>query len=272
MECRFRMNQKLVCLVDRMMHTSYRYYVISVFLSLISALVVWGMMCLTKSSNSVSMVECLVPKGETKQQILPDGTKVQLNSGSLLIYPEKFSKRKRTVFLTGEGYFDVVQKEHTPFVVHTNNHNIKVLGTKFNIQSYPDDSTFAVTLEKGKIEVKSHCEQKKLDVVLEPGQCLVHNSVTNNYSLSKVDVQEQLLWKEGCIRFVMQPLSSILKTLERAYNIRIRTGNSINLAEKYTMTFNTDESAEQVIRILALTIDSNVLVRQKGNLVYLEKM
>lgn len=272
MEFRFRMNQKLVCLVDRMMHTSYRYYVISVFLSFISALVVWGVMYLSMSSNSVSMVECFVPKGEQKQQVLPDGTKVQLNSGSLLIYPENFSESRRSVFLSGEGYFEVVQKEHTPFVVHTNNHNIKVLGTKFNVQSYPDGSNFVVTLEKGKIEVTSYSEQKKLDVVLEPGQCLVHNSITNNYSLSKVNVQEQLQWKEGCIRFVRQPLSSILKTLERAYNIEIRTGESINLAEKYTMTFYREEPSEQVMRILALTIDSNVCVRQKGNLVYLDKM
>ena len=85
-----------------------------------------------------------------------DGTKIWVNSGSKVIYPVSFEKKKREIYVEGEVYLDVTHDTSWPFVVRTQQVDVKVLGTSFNVSAYKDDSNMQVTLVEGKVEVNTN--------------------------------------------------------------------------------------------------------------------
>ncbi len=128
----------------------------------------------------------IVSKPGTKSKlILPDGTQVWLNSDSKLVYNNSFNDSLREVTLEGEAYFDVVKNAKKPFIVHTTGINIRVLGTAFNVKSYPQDETIEATLVRGLIEVEKNNEPQSSKILLHPNEKLVFNKVIN-----KVDAGE----------------------------------------------------------------------------------
>ena len=99
------------------------------------------------------LIQCFVPEGEKQELILPDGSKVNINSGSLLIYPKKFRGETRTLFLTGEANFTVRKDKEHPFIVNTSYLKVEALGTKFNVQAYSESDKIITTLENGAVRV-----------------------------------------------------------------------------------------------------------------------
>jgi transmembrane sensor len=130
---------------------------------------------IANAANSASS-EISTRYGSKTNILLPDGTKVWLNAGSKLTYNKSFGENYRDVVLTGEAYFDVTHNAEKPFVIHTRSMDIKVLGTEFNVKSYPDDKTTEASLIRGSIEVvlKNHQADK---IILRPNEKLV---VTND--------------------------------------------------------------------------------------------
>jgi len=114
--------------------------------------------------------------GTRTKLLLPDGTSVWLNSGSRLTYDSSYGEVTREVSLTGEAFFDVAKNKQIPFVIHTGKINIKVLGTAFNVKSYPGDRTIETSLIQGRIEVEFQ-DHSQSSVILHPNQKLV---VENN--------------------------------------------------------------------------------------------
>lgn len=110
--------------------------------------------------------------GSKTNIVLPDGTKVWLNAGSKLTYDETFGKKFRNVILTGEAYFDVVHNADKPFVIHTSAIDIKVLGTEFNVKSYPGERTTEASLIRGSIEVTLK-DKRAEKIVMKPNEKLV---------------------------------------------------------------------------------------------------
>ena len=96
-----------------------------------------------------------VPAGQRTHLTLPDGTTVWLNARTTLSYPTSFNSNERTVFLQGEAYFEVSKNRHKPFIVQTQQYNIEVLGTKFDVEAYPDSKNFETTLMQGSVKVSS---------------------------------------------------------------------------------------------------------------------
>ena len=237
-------------------------------LPFITGLAVWSFMY-SQSNKDVEMLECFVPNGEQREVILSDGTKVMLNAGTILIYPEEFSKESRKVYLNGEAYFDVKRNEKSPFTVHTGRLNIEVLGTSFNVEAYSNDSEIITTLKTGKVRVTSINQEKNASIEMKPDEQVVYNVKSGKMDLCTVKADDYSAWTDGKMNFIERPLDEIMKVIGRKYDVEFRYGEQINLNELYTIGFSKDETIEQVMRVMKSIMENEVDFSVKGNLVYL---
>ena len=156
-----------------------------------------------------------VPCGGEYSVTLADGTKVWLNSESILKYPVQFIGDKRQVELTGEAYFEVVHNTNKPFFVKAGDAEIKVLGTKFNISSYTDEEYIATTLVEGSVQVSSLGSKE----LLKPGFQAVVNRSGGEFQIREVDTRLYTSWVNGVFEFKNHSLEEICHQLSRWYNV-----------------------------------------------------
>jgi len=161
-----------------------------------------------------------IPRGGEFFLQLADGTKVWLNSETVLRYPVQFVGNERKVELTGEAFFEVARNEKLPFIVESGEQVIKVLGTEFNISSYKENPNIYTTLVKGSVEVfiKSKPEIKQ---TLVPNEQSSIRKADAQISKRKVDTYQYVAWKEGRFVFEDQNLDEIMKTLSKWYNVDV---------------------------------------------------
>lgn len=200
-----------------------------------------------------------VPTGKDIEVILADGTKVFLNADSRLEYPSKFEGTQRTVRLHGEAYFDVAKDSSHPFVVETDRTQTTVYGTKFNVTGYSGQPT-KITLIEGKVAVTNlksgHVEQ------LVPGDNV---SVAESGEMTKttVDVEGYVYWQEGFFYFDDQPLSEIMQSLGRWYNVSVVFAN--RKAMDYRFHFLCDRNGDIDHAITLLNRMKKLHVTRQGN-------
>ena len=191
-----------------------------------------------------------IPYGEKFKLELSDGTLVHLNSGSSLRYPVKFlSGHERIVFIKGEAYFEVKEDKTSPFIVQSNNVNIRVLGTKFNISSYEEDNLLNTVLVEGSIRLFLPNEEysESNSTLLNPGHMASWNKSDNQFKFKEVDTRIHTAWTKGKLVFKNTPFSSIRKKLERHYNVTIINNNKKLDDKMYNATFDI-ETIEQVMK------------------------
>ena len=133
--------------------------------------------------------EVIAGRGARSHLFLPDGSQVWLNSESKLTYKENFNDTIREVELEGEAFFDVVKDKKHPFIVHTSGIDIRVLGTRFNVKSYPREPTIETTLLRGMIEVSNKNDPNASKIILQPHQKMIFDKQEN--LLSKDEMQEK---------------------------------------------------------------------------------
>lgn len=155
------------------------------------------------------------PYGAKTNITLPDGSKVWLNSGTTLSFPSVFEKN-RPVTLVGEAFFEVV-KSRDPFIVSTNYGEVEVKGTSFNVKAFSDDNSFETTLVEGIVTLKD--KNTTNGVTLQPGQHAVLTA--SGYTIKNVNPELFTSWKEGKLVFEREPFASLVKKLERWYNVKI---------------------------------------------------
>lgn len=155
------------------------------------------------------------PRGGQYQVILPDGTHVWLNAVSSLKFPAAFKGGKRLVELNGEAYFEVAKNKEMPFIVHTENQEVEVLGTHFNINSYADEASTKTTLLEGSVKVTAKGNQK----VLTPGDQAQINKNTKEIKVMPVSLEEAVAWKNGYFVFNDEKLESIMHRVSRWYDV-----------------------------------------------------
>ena len=165
-------------------------------------------------------------------------------------YPVQFDSKKRQVHLSGEAYFKVSRNEGMPFLISTGPLNIKVLGTTFNVEAYPEDENITTTLEEGSVKVYRSSYPEKEGIIMKPDERLVYHNQNDKFELYKVESEDFTAWTNGELYFVEQPLSVILKTIERRCNVFFRYDSQINLEDTYTIKFKADESIEDMMRVL----------------------
>ncbi len=232
------------------------------------------------------MHEVRVPYGTTRKLIMPDGTKIILNAGSTLTYPETFAKNTRDVSLTGEGFFEVTHNAKRPFLVHTHKLTVKVLGTVFNVKAYNNDRNIETTLLKGKVQVELENNPEK-DIVLLPNEkLLVANSQLQTHAQAvgikeakieyqvitlppvKADEIKETAWLDNRILFTNELFEDVAKQIERKYNVQIVFENKALEAEQISGLLDK-ESLQDALRIIEVTTPFNY--RMDGNTIYLSK-
>ncbi len=153
--------------------------------------------------------------GQKLNVTLADGTKVVLNSGSTLCFPERFEGNSREVELMGEAFFDVVKNRDKPFVIRLGDITTTVLGTSFNINAYPDKEEVAVTLATGKVKIAS----ADSTVFISPNQQAVFNHLNKTLSTFQVEINPYIDWKNGIIHINDATLAETAEILERWYGV-----------------------------------------------------
>jgi hypothetical protein len=192
-----------------------------------------------------------IPRGGQYFVQLSDGTQVYLNSESQLKYPVHFieGQTRKVELVYGEAYFDVspsTEHKGAKFKVINNAQEVEVLGTEFNINAYKDDPNIYTTLVEGKVVVANSDSKQSL----VPNQQFKLNTETNNFSVTKVDVNEFISWKDGVFQFVNKPLKDIMKVLSRWYDVDIIFENKDLESLEFIGTLNKNQSIEEVLSIM----------------------
>jgi transmembrane sensor len=195
---------------------------------------------------------------------LPDGTEIWLNAGSKIKFPNHFPLDKREVILEGEAFFNVKHEEKRPFLIHTQAVVTQVLGTSFNISSYPGDKQTKVTVISGKVAVYEAAEPGQPNpnkpLFLTANQQGVYTKKQKNLLLNKQKVKsnDAIAWKEGNLIFKDTELSEVIGNIERRYAIRIEMESSLSCP--VTVNFN-NEPLDNVMRVLAKLVNGKVTSR-----------
>jgi transmembrane sensor len=168
------------------------------------------------------------PRGGQYQLVLPDGSKVWLNAASAITYPTAFPGKERIIQIDGEAYLEVAHDARKPFKVQANGTEVEVLGTHFNVHAYSDEESIKTTLVEGRVRVvnnnrstKYEAGSKNAEVILKPGEQAVlepHSPLTINRS---PDIEEVLAWKNGLFRFNNADIESVMKQVERWYDVEV---------------------------------------------------
>lgn len=170
-------------------------------------------------NHSQQELVVMVENGQKAKVRLPDGSSVRLNSASELRYSPDFGKKNRTVKLEGEAYFEVQSDPDKPFIVLTRDDlQVKALGTKFNVKSYPGDTQITGTLIEGRIEVSNTVASE----ILDPYDQITYQTKEMTFSRSHIDnAEEALYWMTDQFVFDKETLEDIAKMLQRTYNVTI---------------------------------------------------
>jgi ferric-dicitrate binding protein FerR (iron transport regulator) len=234
-----------------------------------------------------------VPYGSKSRVVLPDGSSVNLNSGSDLMYSSlSFDSISRSVSLIGEGFFTITKDIERPFYVNTRGIKLKVLGTTFNVKAYPDDNTEEATLVSGKVEIFASSDKTESGkpIVLKPNQIAIFDKSKNNFeSINKthstnvqivpaklktinsqtfLKTEQTISWKENRLIFDNEQFSSLIVKIERWYDVKIVVNYPELNSARFTGKFDR-ETLEQVLKALATVTPFNYNIKQ--NLITISK-
>jgi ferric-dicitrate binding protein FerR (iron transport regulator) len=187
------------------------------------------------------------PMGARISFSLPDGSKGWLNSGSSLEYSIPFSQN-RQVAVSGEAWLDVAADKNHPFEVSVGTSKVKVIGTKFNINAYPEENHIEVILEEGKVEFSM--PGLKSDIEMKPSERLVFSEGAVNIAIA--DVGKYSAWTEGKLVFRADPMAEVAKRIERWYNVDVELVDKDLEKDLISGTFQ-DDLLEDVLHYLSMT-------------------
>lgn len=209
--------------------------------------------------------------GSQQTIVLADGTRIRLNAGSHLDYPETFTGPTREVTLTGEAFFDVAPRAGMPFLVHAGKMTIKVLGTSFDVKAYKEDADITTTLISGKVQVTMDNDPEK-NVILEPHEKLVVANIDTTPAPAGVfrnelryqvrylvpgdrDSLAETAWLDNRLIFNDEAFGEVARQLERRYNVQVgfASGDSEDLKEEHLSGVFDKETLQQVLDILRMT-------------------
>ena len=204
------------------------------------------------SPSSADLIEQYVPIAELLSITLPDGSEVQLNSQSVLLYPQNFDGKNRSVYLLGEANFKVKRDEKKPFVVKSSDFQVTVLGTEFDVCAYPEDSLVRTTVLSGSVKVEY--DNLHSNAILSPNQQLVYHKKTKQGYLNNPNLADVTAWQRGELVFRGTTLKEIIGVLQRKYPFTF----SYNLTElkndKYTFRFKDNASFPEVMDIIVKVV------------------
>ena len=216
-----------------------------------------GLTTVLLSKRLAQPVTVVTQLGERSQVVLPDGTKVWLNSSSSVEYVAPFFSRQRRVKMEGEAYFEVEHDRRAPFVVSTNGLDIEVLGTRFNIRN--DDNEHRVTTVLLEGAVKAYASgREQASVRLHPAQQLVFDTRTHAMRLTDCPSAERSInWIDGRFCFEHDTFGEIVAELKRYYNVDIRFMDNRLRDMRFSGNFRVEDGIYHIMSVLQLTYKFN---------------
>lgn len=199
-------------------------------------------------------VEHKAANGQQRKLVLPDGTRVTLNAGSAISYPEEFEEDIRKVSLTGEAFFDVTRNEKAPFVIVTGDVVTKVLGTSFNIRAYPENKAVQVAVVNGKVKVnaKIGSEDQNACVFLSKSEMATFQKEAGELIVSTYDEKEQIGWKDGMLYFQKSDFHSSILKLERWYGVKFEIAPGVRMDADWRFSGKfQDKSLDYILGVMS---------------------
>ena len=195
-------------------------------------------------------------KGEKARVTFSDGTRVTLNSASSLQFPKEFRGDTREVFLEGEAYFEVTHNPGKPFLVHSQDAVIEVLGTEFNVRGWSEDPSVEIVVKGGKVSVQSSSLQpdERSAVILTEGLKTELQRDRNPIEPVVVNPVHHLLWTSGGMHFDSEPFYRVVLNLERRFNVNITVEDPSLMDVPYTGTFQYAE-LDEVLTVIAASME-----------------
>ena len=180
---------------------------------------------------SRNLITATALPGQIVSMGLPDGTSVQLNSGATMYYPAMFKGKEREVRLEGEAFFEVAHDSKKPFIVKTFASDIKVLGTKFNVNADRNAGEFSVTLAEGSVQVSSLADPGRI-IVMKPDEKVY--MADGKLMVKKTKVKDEIRWKDGIIDIDGLDFDELINKLEMAFGVDIVIDRETLPEFKYT--------------------------------------
>jgi len=209
-------------------------------------------------------VEVYAAAGETRTVLLPDNSTVRLNSCSKLIYPARFDRSERRVFLSGEAYANISKDESAPFIVSAGDIDVRVYGTQFNISSYVEDSECEVALVEGSVEI--FAKNSDRNVLLKPGEIVKYDKLTGHIDRHNfIPGYYRPAVDGGGFQFVNQRLSDIAAQLGRHFDVRIVIEQKSLGDERYYASFINNEDLDQILE--TLNAQNYMNIRRYGDVI-----
>ena len=198
--------------------------------------------------TEANLIQQYIPTAEIRTLTLPDGTQVQLNSQSTLLYPQNFTGKNRSVFLIGEANFKVKPDKRHPFIVKSNDFQVTALGTEFNVSAYPENPVLAATLISGSVLVEYN--DLKSQVILKPNEQLAYNKDTRRHCLDNPDMKEVTAWQRGELVLQKMTLTDIINVLERKYPYTFVYSIKNLKNDRFSFRFKDNAPLEEVMEII----------------------
>lgn len=175
-----------------------------------------------ENTQTAAINTIYTPRGGKYRVVLPDGSRVWLNSESSLRYPTLFERSERKVTLTGEAYFEIATNKKVPFRVESNGQVVEVLGTHFNISSYENDAFVKTTLLEGSVRVIRNASGGKKTVrLLKPGQQSLVDPAHSGITVENANMERAMAWKNGYFQFQNTSIEEVMREVSRWYDVEV---------------------------------------------------
>lgn len=194
------------------------------------------------------LVQQFVPTADMQIITLPDGSQVQMNSRSTLLYPRQFDGKNRSVYLIGEANFKVKPDEKHPFIVKSTDFQVTALGTEFNVSAYPEANEITATLLSGSILVS--CDNLAQRRILQPGEQLAYHKANHRYTLGTPNMADATAWQRGELIFREMTLKDIITVLERKYDYQFIYSLHSLRNDHYSFRFKDKASLPEVMDVI----------------------
>jgi ferric-dicitrate binding protein FerR (iron transport regulator) len=223
---------------------------------------------LHKEPAPVAWQEIVVPTAQTRSLLLPDGTRLTLNAGSRVTWPETFSGEVREIFLDGEVEADVAKDPERPFVIHSGEVDVRVHGTRFDLKSYRDATMVEVMLMEGSVSLGIPVPEGRREVLLTPGDLAQYDRRAGEVSLGKVATEGFRTFTDGgSFSFINIPLQDIAADLERTFGTHIIVADASIASQRFLAFFTNGESLDDILKLLAA--NGHLRIARKDGTVYI---
>lgn len=237
----------------------------AIFVTLISLPSFIYFLSQTKKSTPLVYTTIAADLGQISKVVLPDSSVVWINSGSTIKYNNQFSTSNRDIELIGEAFFKVTKNKSLPMIVSSADLRVKVLGTKFCVSAYPEESSIQVVLEKGKVELTS-TSQLNIRHEMNTGELASFDKANKELSMSNVNTRLFTSWKDGIVNIYNLPLSEVVIKLGKRYNQKFLVDDEIkNMPFTFTIK---NENLNSILSLMEKITPVDAV--QRGNIIELK--